>query len=157
MHILQLCTYQWSHNHVISRCALCQNDLLKRSQGGGTCVPGRYNQATEQFFVCSWRGSNLGSLDLESNAPPDEPPPDEPPRHPSGVMVRGAVIVNRVDTDMCASKPDSFLALFSSGQKLCTAWVVSLAPKLSAGLAPLPEWTVQNTALLNSTGILIHI
>ena len=26
------------------------------------------------FFLCSWRGSNLGSLDLESNALPIEPP-----------------------------------------------------------------------------------
>ena len=28
---------------------------------------------THNFFLCSWWGSNLGSLDLESDAPPIEP------------------------------------------------------------------------------------
>ena len=29
---------------------------------------------THKFFLCSWRGLNLGSLDLLSDAPPIEPP-----------------------------------------------------------------------------------
>ena len=40
-------------------------------------------------FVCSWRrrGSNLGSLDLESDALPTEPP-----RHPMILMIKSHII-----------------------------------------------------------------
>ena len=33
-----------------------------------------YSEKPHNFFLCFWRGSNLGSLDLESDALPIEPP-----------------------------------------------------------------------------------
>ena len=64
-------------------CVRDQSYACVYTRGLGTATTSQHNvfDSKQLFFLfkllCSWRGSNLGSLDLESDATPIEPP-----RHP---------------------------------------------------------------------------